>query len=223
MPPEKIASTDEAWETRALGASEEHAVVAGIEYENALNAALGVQSRPTGLAESLDRFDPERHVGEAVAVAPVGREFGSPDYERLGILDMHVGGTITESRAMELLKVDRTALFAMMDRDGLIRTSTEYEVALKVISPLVDADPERETPDGDRLEAWGTLVQRYEAQHFSFDEPTSAERDGLSVAIEKAALDNPELPLPFVRDIMVSLEEVKSGQVPTAYESDDGH
>jgi hypothetical protein len=47
MPPEKIASTDDAWESRALGASEEHAVVAGVEHENALNAALGLQSIPT--------------------------------------------------------------------------------------------------------------------------------------------------------------------------------
>jgi hypothetical protein len=151
-------------------------------------------------------------------IAPVGREFGNPDYERLSILDMQVGGTITESRAMELLKVGHAALLAMMGQDGLIRNSTEYEAALKVVSPLVDADPERGTPDGDRLERWGALVQRYEAQHFSFDESTSAERDGLSVEIENAAFDNPELPLPFIRDIMVSLEEVKSGQALTPYE-----
>ena len=155
-------------------------------------------------------------------IAPVGREFGSKDYERLSILDMHVSGTITESRAMELLNVDRAALLDMMGRDGLIRTSVEYEAALKVVSPLVDADPERGTPDGDRLEAWVGLIERYEAQHFSFDESTSAKRNGLWVEIEEAALDNPELPLPFVRDIMVSREEATSGQVLTAYELDDG-
>lgn len=94
-------------------------------------------------------------------IAPVGREFGSKDYERLSILDMYTCGTITESRAMELLNVDRAALLAMLARDGL------------------------------------------------------------SVEIEKAALENPEFPLQFVRDIVVSLEEVNSGQV-LAYELDDG-
>lgn len=80
MTTEKIASPDEPWETRALGASEAHAGVAGVAHENALNAALGSQSIPTTFAEYLDRFDPTRHGGEAIAVAPVGREFGSSKY-----------------------------------------------------------------------------------------------------------------------------------------------
>lgn len=116
---------------------------------------------PTASATPLDSFDSKRHGGEVMADAPVGREIGSPAYERLSILDMYTCGTITESRAMELLNVDRAALLAMLARDGL------------------------------------------------------------SVEIKKAALDNPELPLPFVRDIMVSREEVTSGQL-TAYELDDG-
>ena len=49
-------------------------------------------------------------------ITPVGREFGSPDYERLSILDMYTCGTITESRALGLLNVDRTALLAMLAR-----------------------------------------------------------------------------------------------------------
>ncbi len=50
MMSEKIDGTDEAWETRALGASEAHVVIAGVEYEDALNAALGLQSPPTATA-----------------------------------------------------------------------------------------------------------------------------------------------------------------------------
>ncbi len=36
-------------------------------------------------------------------VVPVGREFGSPDYERLSILDMYSWGSITEDDAMRQL------------------------------------------------------------------------------------------------------------------------
>ena len=107
---------------------------------------------------------------------------------------------------------------------------------------LVDLDPEADSPEGKQLEVLGTLVQAYETQHYpidppgpidaikfrmeqsgSFDGSTSAEQDGLSVAIGKAALDNPELPMQLVRDIMVSLEEVKSGQVLTPYKRGGGH
>lgn len=37
------------------------------------------------LGALLERFDPRRHGGEAMAFAPVGREIGSPDYERFSI------------------------------------------------------------------------------------------------------------------------------------------
>jgi predicted DNA binding CopG/RHH family protein len=39
----KIDSTEEAWDERILGASEEHVAVAGEEHESALNDALGLQ------------------------------------------------------------------------------------------------------------------------------------------------------------------------------------
>lgn len=40
----KITGTDAAWDTRELGASAEHAVVASPEHLSALNDALGMQS-----------------------------------------------------------------------------------------------------------------------------------------------------------------------------------
>lgn len=52
-------------------------------------------------------------------MVPVGREFGSPDYERLSILDMYSRGTITEEDAMRQLGVDRSGLALMLERDGL--------------------------------------------------------------------------------------------------------
>ena len=51
----RIESTDEAWESRALGASEDHAAVAGEEYEIALNAALGLKPTPKDPAAKMDR------------------------------------------------------------------------------------------------------------------------------------------------------------------------
>ncbi len=44
MATKKIESTEEAWDERLLGASEEHVVVAGGEYVSALDEALGLQS-----------------------------------------------------------------------------------------------------------------------------------------------------------------------------------
>lgn len=38
-------------------------------------------------------------------VAPVGREFGSPDYERLQILDMYAAGQISSDDAMLELEI----------------------------------------------------------------------------------------------------------------------
>lgn len=68
-----------------------------------------------------------------------------------------------------------------------IHTKTDYKTALKVVSALVDADPKRGTPDGDRLEVMGVLVEAYEAQHYpvALPDPIEAikfrmEQQGLS-------------------------------------------
>lgn len=39
-------------------------------------------------------------------MAPVGREFGSPDYERLQILDFYAAGTMNLEDAMRVLGID---------------------------------------------------------------------------------------------------------------------
>ncbi len=56
-----------------------------------------------------------------------------------------------------------------------IHTKANYKAALKLISALVDADPKRGTPDADRLEIWGTLVQAYEAEHYALELPDPIE------------------------------------------------
>ena len=48
-----------------------------------------------------------------------------------------------------------------------IRTEADYRAALQEVSALVDLDPAVDSPDGERLEVMGTLVQAYEAKHYS--------------------------------------------------------
>ena len=56
-----------------------------------------------------------------------------------------------------------------------IHTKADYKAALKAVSALVDADPERGTPDADRLEVLGTLLEAYEAQHYPIELPDPIE------------------------------------------------
>lgn len=46
---------------------------------------LLASKRQSNLTALLDKFDPKHHGGEAMALEPVGREFGSPDYEKLSM------------------------------------------------------------------------------------------------------------------------------------------
>ncbi|MDP3412032.1 MAG: hypothetical protein Q8S16_02415 [Polaromonas sp.] len=48
-------------------------------------------------------------------VAPVGREFGSPDYERLQVLDIYAAGKMNREDAMRMLGVDSTGCNAAKD------------------------------------------------------------------------------------------------------------
>ena len=54
-----------------------------------------------------------------------------------------------------------------------IRTEAEYEAALAEIERLFDAPPN--TPEGDRLEVFATLVEAYEEQHYSIPTPDPIE------------------------------------------------
>lgn len=53
-----------------------------------------------------------------------------------------------------------------------IHTKADYKAALKIVSALIDADPKRGTPEGDRLEILGTLLEAYEAQHYPIEQLT---------------------------------------------------
>ena len=47
-----------------------------------------------------------------------------------------------------------------------IRTEADNAAALKEVALLMAADPERGSPDGDRLDVLVTLVQAFEARHY---------------------------------------------------------
>lgn len=50
-----------------------------------------------------------------------------------------------------------------------IRSEADYQTALKEIEKLIESQPG--TPDGDRMDVFVTLVEAYEAKHFSIPEP----------------------------------------------------
>ena len=56
-----------------------------------------------------------------------------------------------------------------------IRTEKDYLDALRKVSVLIDLDPSPNSPDGEKLEVLGTLVQAYEAKHHTIDPPDPIE------------------------------------------------
>ncbi|CAM5786349.1 helix-turn-helix domain-containing protein [Castellaniella caeni] len=72
-----------------------------------------------------------------------------------------------------------------------IRTDVDYKAALKVISGLVEHDPDIGTPDGDRLDVLTTLVQAYEATNFPMDLPDPVE--AIKFRMEQAGLTAKDL------------------------------
>ncbi len=50
-----------------------------------------------------------------------------------------------------------------------IKTDADYQAALEEIERLFEAAPN--TPEGDRLDVWTTLVAAYEDRHFSIPKP----------------------------------------------------
>ena len=48
-----------------------------------------------------------------------------------------------------------------------IKTEEQYEDALEIIWQLMDSQPAIGTPEGDELDILVTLVEAYEAQHYS--------------------------------------------------------
>ncbi|MFZ5880226.1 MAG: hypothetical protein ACOY0R_12715 [Chloroflexota bacterium] len=58
----------------------------------------------------------------------------------------------------------------MIHQTTQIETESEYEVALKEIEQLFNADPG--SPEGHRLEELALLLQKFEDEHYSIPRPT---------------------------------------------------
>jgi len=56
-----------------------------------------------------------------------------------------------------------------------IRTEADYKAALRDLSAYFDNEPAPDTDDGDRFEILATLVEAYEAKHFSIAAPDPIE------------------------------------------------
>lgn len=76
-----------------------------------------------------------------------------------------------------------------------IRTQADYLAALGEVSALIDLDPEHESPEGERLEVIGTLVQAYEARHYPIGPPDPVE--AIRFRMEQSGLGIKDL-VPFI-------------------------
>ncbi|MBC5766465.1 transcriptional regulator [Ramlibacter sp. GTP1] len=56
-----------------------------------------------------------------------------------------------------------------------IRNDSDYEAALKAVSPYFDNEPEPGSEDGDRFEILVTLIEAYEKKHFPIALPDPIE------------------------------------------------
>jgi len=52
-----------------------------------------------------------------------------------------------------------------------IRSSKDYEAALRTVARLMDDDPEPGSPEGDALDILATLIEAYEDAQFPIDAP----------------------------------------------------
>ena len=76
-----------------------------------------------------------------------------------------------------------------------IRTQADYLAALGEVSALIDLDPEHASPEGERLEVIGTLVQAYEARHYPIGPPDPVE--AIRFRMEQSGLGIKDL-VPFI-------------------------
>lgn len=72
-----------------------------------------------------------------------------------------------------------------------IRSEADYKNTLKVVSRLLELDPDPYTPEGEQLEVLTTLIQAYESKHFPIDLPDPIE--AIKFRMEQAGLSAKDL------------------------------
>ncbi|WP_259460692.1 hypothetical protein [Paraburkholderia sp. BL23I1N1] len=79
-----------------------------------------------------------------------------------------------------------------------IESDDEYRQALRTVSMLIDLDPARGSPDGDRLAALVRLIEQYEATFIqdrcretaSWTRVTKPGRPGMSISAREVRFDD---------------------------------
>ncbi len=72
-----------------------------------------------------------------------------------------------------------------------IRTEADYKTALKIVSRLVEIDPDPNTPEGEKLDVLTTLIQAYEVKNFPIDLPDPIE--AIKFRMDQAGLSAKDL------------------------------
>lgn len=127
---------------------------------------------------------------EWLDAAPVGREFGSPDYERFEVLERYSYGVITSGQAMQELGLDN------------LETLHTQMLDAEIPIPTLGATSALKGFFADQV-----------SRTVSIDDMNKAVLAAVSAEFNRG---NPELSAKFVDDIMQATEEVKAGHV-TAY------
>ena len=76
-----------------------------------------------------------------------------------------------------------------------IRTEQDYLAALREVSALIDIDPSPDTPEGERLDVLGTLLQAFEVKHYPVDLPDPI--DAIKFRMEQKNLSVKDL-VPYI-------------------------
>lgn len=90
-----------------------------------------------------------------------------------------------------------------------IRTEDDYLAALAQVSALIDLDPSLDTPDGERLDVLGTLVQAYEAKHHPIDPPDPI--DAIRFRMEQSGMSVKDL-VPYIGPLNRVYEVLSHGR-----------
>ncbi|MBF0342066.1 MAG: helix-turn-helix domain-containing protein [Magnetococcales bacterium] len=77
----------------------------------------------------------------------------------------------------------------------LIKNEQDYDAALAEVERLMDADPDPDTPEGDRLDILTTLIAAYEDRYHAIELPDPV--DAIRFRMEQMGLSRKELE-PFI-------------------------
>jgi len=93
-------------------------------------------------------------------------------------------------------------------RPKVIHSETDYRAALERIDALMHGDPDPNSPEGQDLELFSVLVERYEEEQYPMDLPTPVE--AIRFRMEQQRLKNKDL-VPYIGSAS-KVSEVLSGQ-----------